>query len=83
MGDPLADVGGMIAYWNELAKLCRTPAQALNLSPDQHSEQTFRQILSGVGSVVKALAAIRNADSDAHGRSKKRVRPKSATRAWP
>lgn len=67
-----------VEYGNdgELAKLYRTTARSLNLAPDQHSEQIFRQILSGVGSVVEGLAAVRNAHSDAHGGGKKRVRPR-------
>lgn len=60
----------------DLAKLYRTTARSLNLAPDQHTEQVFRQILSGVGSVVEGLGAVRNAHSDAHGAGKGRVRPR-------
>lgn len=61
----------------DLAKLYRTTAKSLNLAPDQYTEQVFRQILSGVGSVVEGLGAVRNAHSDAHGAGKGRVRPKA------
>lgn len=64
------DAGG------DLAKLYKSTATALNLAPEQHTEQIFKQILSGVGSVVGGLGAVRNAHSDAHGGGKARVRPR-------
>lgn len=44
-------------------------------SPDQHSEQIIKQILSGAATLVGGLAAMRNALSDAHGRGKRSVGP--------
>lgn len=59
----------------DLAKLYKTAAGAMDIAPDQHTEQIIKQILSGVGTVVGGLAAMRNSLSDAHGRGKASVRP--------
>jgi hypothetical protein len=47
----------------------------LNLSPSQHSEAVFRQILGGCTAVVEGLGALRNRLSDAHGQGKRPVKP--------
>ena len=60
---------------DELPQLYRTTARALQLAPDQHTEQVFRQILGGCQAVVEGLGAVRNKLSDAHGRGKKSVKP--------
>lgn len=52
----------------DLPVLYKTCAKALNLSPDQHTEPIFKQILSGCYSVVDGLGALRNAHGDAHGK---------------
>lgn len=59
----------------DLSRLYKTAAGAMNVAPDQHSEQVIKQILSGVTSVVGGLAALRNSMSDAHGRGKRSVGP--------
>jgi predicted transcriptional regulator len=59
----------------ELPKLYRLLATALNLAPAQHTEQIFKQILTGCVSIVEGLGALRNKVSDAHGRGRKNVRP--------
>jgi hypothetical protein len=59
----------------ELPKLYRLTADSLNLSPSQHTEQLFRQILGGCQTVVEGLGAMRNRHSDAHGSGKAGVRP--------
>jgi hypothetical protein len=59
----------------DLAKLYKAAAAAMDIAPDQHSEQIIKQILSGVGTVVGGLAAMRNSLSDSHGRGKASVRP--------
>lgn len=59
----------------ELPKLYRLTAESLNLSPSQHTEQLFRQILGGCQTVVEGLGAMRNRHSDAHGSGKTGVRP--------
>lgn len=60
---------------DELPKLYRLTAESLNLSPSQHTEQLFRQILGGCQTVVEGLGAMRNRHSDAHGSGKAGVRP--------
>lgn len=66
-----------IAYsdTDDLPKLYRLTADSLNLSPSQHTEKLFRQILGGCQTVVEGLGAMRNRHSDAHGTGKKGVRP--------
>lgn len=59
----------------DLTKLYRQTAKSLNLAPDQHSEELFRQILGGCHAVVEGLGAIRNRLSDAHGKGKGAPRP--------
>lgn len=60
---------------DDLPALYRKTAKILNLAPDDHTEQIFKQILSGCQSVVSALGALRNKLSDAHSIGPKRVRP--------
>ncbi len=64
-----------VSYENswDLSKLYKAASTAMEVSPDQHSEQIIKQILSGASTVVGGLAALRNALSDAHGRGKGRV----------
>jgi hypothetical protein len=66
-----------VAYENswDLSRLYKAASGAMNLAPDQHTEQVFKQILSGVSTVVIGLGAMRNSLSDAHGRGKNAVRP--------
>ena len=59
----------------DLPALYRTTASLLNLSPDQHTESIFKQILGGCQSVINGLGSIRNKLGDAHGISQRRVRP--------
>jgi hypothetical protein len=59
----------------DLSKLYRLTAETLNLSPSQHTEQVFKQILGGCTSVVEGLGALRNRLSDAHGRGKVAAKP--------
>lgn len=59
----------------DLGKLYKVTARAMNLSPDQHSEDVFRQILSGCTSVVNGLSGLRNAFGDSHGKGQKYVTP--------
>ena len=50
-------------------------AKRLNLAPEQHVEQVFKQILGGCTSVVEGLGALRNKMGDAHGKNARAVRP--------
>lgn len=53
---------------SDLPKLYSLTAKQLNLSPSQHTEQLFKQILGGCQTVVEGLGAMRNRHSDAHGK---------------
>lgn len=61
----------------DLPKLYSLTAKQLNLSPSQHTEQLFRQILGGCQSVVEGLGALRNRHSDAHGKGAAGMKPAS------
>ena len=61
----------------ELHQLYKKVAKELNLSPDQHSEQIFKQILGGCSSIIHGLGSLRNSLGDAHGKGVKHVRPSS------
>jgi hypothetical protein len=60
----------------DLPELYKEVSKSLNLAPEQHQEQIFKQILSGTHSVVNGLGALRNKLGDAHGKSKSNVKPK-------
>jgi hypothetical protein len=68
---------------SDLPKLYRKTATTLNLSPDQHEEQVFRQVLGGCTAVVEGLGSIRNRLGDAHGKGRKaaKVSPRHAALA--
>jgi hypothetical protein len=74
----ILDAGG-VAYSDsaDLPNLYSEAAKHLNLSPSQHSEQVFKQILGGCHSVVQGLGALRNRHSDAHGKGIAGTRPAS------
>jgi hypothetical protein len=59
----------------DLPKLYKLTATKLNLAPDQHSEQVFKQILGGCSAVVEGLGAVRNKLSDSHGKGRTAVKP--------
>jgi hypothetical protein len=52
----------------DLPKLYSLAAKALNLAPDQHSEEPIKAILRGAITVVNGIGTLRNKLSDAHGR---------------
>jgi hypothetical protein len=60
---------------DDLPKLYKATAASLNLSPSQHTEQVFKQILGGCQAVVEGLGALRNRLSDAHGKGTSGVKP--------
>lgn len=60
---------------DDLPKLYRKLAKSLNLAPDDHSEQVFKQILGSCQQVVEQLGAIRNKLGDAHGGGPRRAKP--------
>jgi hypothetical protein len=59
----------------DLPSLCSLAAKQLKLSPSQHTELVFKQILGGCQTVVEGLGALRNRHSDAHGKGARAVRP--------
>ena len=66
-----------VNYQNDvdLPALYKLVAKTLNLSPSQHSEKVFKQILGGCTAVVEGLGTLRNRFSDAHGQGKKPIKP--------
>jgi len=65
----LDETGVSYADTDDLPKLYRLTADALNLSPFQHSETMFRQILDSCQAIVEGLGAMSN------GKAKAGVRP--------
>jgi len=59
----------------DLPKLYGLTAERLNLSPSQHTEKIFKQILGGCHAVIEGLGALRSRVGDAHGQGKKPVKP--------
>ena len=59
----------------DLPKLYSEATKLMNLSPSQHTEDTFKRILGACQSVVENLGGLRNKISDAHGGGRLRVRP--------
>jgi Abortive infection C-terminus len=60
---------------DDLPQLYRKTAVLMNLAPDQHTEQVFKQILGGCQTIVESLGAIRNKLGDAHSPGPVRARP--------
>jgi hypothetical protein len=59
----------------DLPDLYSAVARGLNLSPSQHTEQIFKQVLGGCHSVVQGLGAMRNRLGDAHGKGVASYKP--------
>jgi len=59
----------------DLSDLYKEVAKSLNLAPEQHQEQIFKQILGGANGIISGLGALRNKLGDAHGKSKRNVKP--------
>jgi hypothetical protein len=51
-------------------------ANQLNLAPQNHHEEIFKQILGSCQSVVNGLGSLRNKVGDAHGKGIRYVKPK-------
>jgi len=60
----------------ELSELYKEVAKSLNLAPEQHQEQIFKQILGGANGIISGLGSLRNKLGDAHGKSKANIKPK-------
>ena len=61
----------------EISELYRLTAKELNLSPDQHTEKIFKQILGGCSGIINGLGSLRNKHGDAHGSSPRATKPKT------
>lgn len=59
----------------DLPRLYSMAAKQINLSPSQHTEQLFKQILGGCQTVVEGIGALRNRHSDAHGKGLSGTKP--------
>lgn len=55
--------------------LYKKVAKELNLAPDQHAEQVFKQVLSGASNIVGGMAAVANEYGDRHGGGKGKGKP--------
>jgi hypothetical protein len=53
---------------DDLPKLYSKAAQALNLAPNQHTEEPIKAILGGAMTLVNGIGTLRNRLSDSHGR---------------
>ncbi|WP_424991238.1 abortive infection family protein [Fluviibacterium sp. S390] len=71
----LHDAGDRWEEKDDLPVLYKKLSKVLNLAPDDHTEQVFKQILSGCQSVVTALGALRNKLGDAHSIGPRRIKP--------
>lgn len=60
----------------DLSELYKEVAKLLNLAPEQHQEQIFKQILGGANGIISGLGSLRNKLGDAHGKSKINIKPK-------
>lgn len=60
---------------DSLNQLYKKVALNLNMYPDQHGEEIFKQILGSINGVITGLGALRNAYSDAHRKGKVYYRP--------
>ena len=65
--------GRSISYTDseDLPKLYAMAAKALNLAPDQHTEEPIKAILGSAMNLVNGIGTLRNRLSDAHGRGGK------------
>ncbi|MGF1761707.1 abortive infection family protein [Photobacterium sagamiensis] len=59
----------------ELSELYKMASKELNMAPEQHSEQIFKQISGGCSAIVNGLGSLRNKHGDAHGKSHLSVKP--------
>ena len=61
----------------DLPELYKKTAKVLNLSPSEHTEEVFKQILGGCSSIVSGLGTLRNRLGDAHGKGRFPIKPAS------
>ncbi len=71
----LDELGEKYSEKDDLPDLYKSVSKKLNLSPGNHDEQIFKQILQGISSVVLGYSSLRNKFGDAHGKGKDYVGP--------
>lgn len=71
----LDDMGEKTNSSGDLIKLYKEVADKLNLSPNNHNEQVFKQILGGCSSIVNGIASLRNEYGDSHGKGQTVYKP--------
>ncbi|MEI6296537.1 MAG: abortive infection family protein [bacterium] len=66
-----------IKYTNseDLGALYKKTKKVLNLDPENHNVETFKQIFSGITAVVQGFGSLRNDYGDAHGKGEKSYIP--------
>lgn len=64
----LDELGESYTDKDDLPKLYANAAKALNLAPNQHSEEPIKAILGGAMNLVNGIGTLRNRLSDSHGR---------------
>lgn len=64
----LDELGESYSEKDDLPKLYANAAKALNLAPNQHSEEPIKAILGGAMNLVNGIGTLRNRLSDSHGR---------------
>lgn len=67
----LDEMGENYSDKDDLPKLYASAAKALNLAPNQHTEEPIRAILGGAMNLVNGIGTLRNRLSDSHGRGGK------------
>ena len=55
---------------DDLPKLYRTLAKALDIAPENHTEEQIKRILGGCTTAVEGLGSLRNRGGDAHGKGR-------------
>ncbi|GIO28273.1 abortive infection family protein [Ornithinibacillus bavariensis] len=71
----LDDIGLEYEETESLNQLYKKVANKLKLSPDQHGEDIFKQILGSINGVIGGLGSLRNAYGDSHGKGKVYYKP--------
>ncbi|MBL4751803.1 MAG: abortive infection family protein [Amylibacter sp.] len=70
----IIEADGNFKEKDDLTALYKNLAKILNLAPDNHTEQLFKQILGNCQSIVISLGSIRNKLGDAHSIGPKRIK---------
>jgi hypothetical protein len=67
----LDETGQSYSDRDDLPKLYASAASALNLAPNQHTQEPIKAILGGAMNLVNGIGTLRNRLSDSHGRGGK------------